>query len=152
MAGCAVFPEESGVVTTRAPKRRSSRFGIAPQAVVLVLILGLVGAMAIEPTRRLLDQRRRIEGMAGDLHHIETLNDRLEARIKRLQDPDYIEQEARAIAGLVYRGERTFVVMPLSRKERRERAETARESRDPEPSPPPEPGLIEGWLDFVGLG
>jgi cell division protein FtsB len=120
--------------------------------VVLVLILGLVGAMAIEPTRRLLDQRRRIEGMAGDLHHIETLNDRLEARIKRLQDPDYIEQEARAIAGLVYRGERTYVVMPLSRKERRERAENAREGRDPEPSPPPEPGLIEGWLDFVGLG
>jgi cell division protein FtsB len=139
-------------VTKRARRRGRFRFGIAPQAVVLILVLGLVGAMAIEPTRRLLDQRRRIETMAGDVNRIETLNERLAARIRRLQDPDYIEQEARAIAGLVYPGETTYVVMPLSRKERRERAEAAQRRTDPEPAPAPEPGLVEGFLDFVGIG
>jgi cell division protein FtsB len=128
------------------------RLGFAPQAVILILVLGLVGAMAIEPTRRLLDQRRRIEGMAGDLNRIENLNDKLAARIKRLQDPDYIEQEARAIAGLVREGETTFVVMPLSRQQRRERREAAQRRNPPVPVVEPEPGLLEGWLDFIGLG
>jgi cell division protein FtsB len=132
--------------------RRRKRIRLAPQAVILILVLGLVGAMAIEPTRRLLDQRRRIEGMAGDLNRIQALNDRLAARIKRLQDPDYIEQEARAIAGLVREGETAYVVMPLSRKERRERDAAARRRNVRPPAPEPEPGLIEGWLEFVGLG
>jgi cell division protein FtsB len=138
-------------MTPRGRRRFRFPFGVAPQAVILVLVLGLVGAMAIEPTRRLLDQRRRIEGMAGDLNRIETLNDDLSDRIRRLQDPDYIEQEARAIAGLVREGETTYVVLPLTRKERRERA---REQRDESAAipPEPEPGLLEGWLDFVGLG
>jgi cell division protein FtsB len=120
--------------------------------VILVLVLGLVGAMAIEPTRRLLDQRRRIEGMAGDLNRIETLNDQLSDRIRRLQDPDYIEQEARAIAGLVREGETTYVVLPLTRRERRERARAQEREQDAATPPEPEPGLLEGWLDFVGLG
>lgn len=139
-------------MTKRDGKRRTWKFGIAPQAVILVLVLGLVGAMAIEPTRRLLEQRRRIEGMASDVNRIQTLNEQLEARIKRLQDPDYIEQEARAIAGLVREGETTYVVMPLSRKQRRERAEAARSQHPDPPAPQPEPGLVEGWLDFVGIG
>jgi cell division protein FtsB len=79
-------------LTKRRRSRLRPRLGFAPQVVIIVLVLGLVGAMAIEPTRRLLDQRRRIEGMAGDLNRIENLNDKLAARIKRLQDPDYIEQ------------------------------------------------------------
>jgi cell division protein FtsB len=139
-------------MTKRDGKRRPWKLGIAPQAVILVLVLGLVGAMAIEPTRRLLEQRRRIEGMASDVNRIQTLNEQLEARIKRLQDPDYIEQEARAIAGLVREGETTYVVMPLSRKQRRERAEAARKQHPDPPAPQPEPGLVEGWLDFVGIG
>jgi cell division protein FtsB len=139
-------------MTKRDGKRRPWKLGIAPQAVILVLVLGLVGAMAIEPTRRLLEQRRRIEGMASDVNRIQTLNEQLEARIKRLQDPDYIEQEARAIAGLVREGETTYVVMPLSRKQRRERAEAARKQHPATPAPQPEPGLLEGWLDFIGIG
>jgi cell division protein FtsB len=139
-------------VTTRGRSRFRFPFGVAPQAVILVLVLGLVGAMAIEPTRRLLDQRRRIEGMAGDLNRIETLNDQLSDRIRRLQDPDYIEQEARAIAGLVREGETTYVVLPLTRRERRERARAREREQDAATPPEPEPGLLEGWLDFVGLG
>jgi cell division protein FtsB len=136
----------------RRRAKRKFRIGLAPQGVVLVLVLGLVGAMAIQPTRQLLDQRQRIEGMAGELNHIESLNEQLTARINRLQDPDYIEQQARSIAGLVYKGETTYVVLPLTREQRRQRAQAEAERTAEPPAPPPEPGLVEGFLDFVGLG
>jgi cell division protein FtsB len=147
-AGC--IPEAEPKVKKRA--RRTIRIGLAPQAVILVLVLGLVGAMAIQPTRQLIAQRQRIAGMADELRRIESLNDRLSARIQRLQDPDYIEQQARSIAGLVHRGETTFVVLPLTREQRRRQARAEAERNAPEPAPAPEPSFIEGFLDFVGLG
>jgi cell division protein FtsB len=114
---------------------------------VLLLVLGLVSAMAIQPTRQLLEQRRRIEGMAGELGAIRDLNRSLEDRIARLQDPDYIEQLARDQAGLIRPGEKAYVVLPPSRRARREtdRKPPAR------PEPVEQPGLVEGFLDFVGL-
>jgi hypothetical protein len=83
---------------------------------MIVLVLGLVGAMAIQPTRQLLEQRARIEGMAGDLSRIQALNHKLEARIARLQDPDYIEQEARDKVGLVMRAGGNGVRRPLGHR------------------------------------
>jgi cell division protein FtsB len=126
------------------------RLGVGPQIVVLVLVIGLVGAMAIQPTRQLLEQRRRIEGMAADLQRIEAFNEQLETRIARLQDPDYIEQQARAVAGLVRPGESTFVVMPPARASKRNRGK-GKEGREAAPARPAEPGLVEGFLEFVGI-
>jgi cell division protein FtsB len=122
-------------------------FGVGPQVVFIVLVLGLVGAMAIQPTRQLLEQRARIEGMAGDLGRIQALNRKLEARITRLQDPDYIEQEAREKVGLVMPGETTYVVMPPSGGKRA----TDTDARRAAAPPASEPGFIEGFLEFVGL-
>lgn len=134
-----------------AGRLRLPRFGLAPQAVVLLLVVGLVGAMAIEPTRRLLEQRERIAGMADDLREVQRMNGKLETRIERLQDPDFIEQRAREQVGLIKRGETTFVVMPPSRQAQRRKAR-ARAARKPAPPPtPPEPGFLEGFFDFVGL-
>jgi cell division protein FtsB len=130
---------------------RLPRLGIGPQIIVLLLVLGLVGAMAIQPTRQLLAQRRRIAGMAGDLSQIQAMNNKLEARIERLQDPDFIEQRAREQAGLVRKGETTFVVMPPSRKAQRRKARARAARHEPPPPPAPEPGFVEGFLDFVGL-
>jgi cell division protein FtsB len=127
--------------------RARPRFGLGPQVVMIVLVLGLVGAMAIQPTRQLLEQRARIEGMAGDLSRIQALNHKLEARIARLQDPDYIEQEARDKVGLVMPGETTYVVMPPSRRQRGPET-TGASTAVPEA---PEPGFIDGFLEFVGL-
>jgi cell division protein FtsB len=130
---------------------RLPRFGLGPQVVVLLLIVGLVGAMALEPTRRLLEQRDRIAGMADDLREVKRMNKRLETRIQRLQDPDFIEQRAREQLGLIKEGETTFVVMPPSRQAQRQKAR-ARATRRPEPKQaPPEPGFIEGFFDFIGL-
>ena len=117
--------------------------------VVVILILALFAALAIEPTRHLIEQRDRISGMSDDLSSIERSNERLEHRIARLNDPDFLEQRAREQIGLVRPGEVTYVVMPPSRS-----TQTKEKGRgaSPEPqAPPEEPGIVEGFLMFVGL-
>ena len=125
------------------------RFGIGPQLVVLFLVLGLVGAMAIQPTRQLLEQRRRISGMAEDLTEIERSNRRLRAQITRLNDPDFLEQRAREEIGLVRPGEITYVVMPPGGRPART---SGKEKDSQRPGPPPDPGFVDGLLHFIGIG
>ncbi len=99
-----------------------TRLGFGPRAVVLLLlllILCLAGAMLIEPTRQLLEQRQRIAGMTQDLRQLRSSNKHLDKRIERLNDPDYLEQQAREQIGLVRPGEVTYRVMPPARAERR---------------------------------
>ncbi|MGI8707682.1 MAG: FtsB family cell division protein [Actinomycetota bacterium] len=98
-----------------------THLGFGPQAVVLLLILlilCLAGAMLIEPTRQLLEQRQRIAGVTQDLRQLRSSNKHLDKRIERLNDPDYLEQQAREQIGLVRPGEVTYRVMPPARTER----------------------------------
>jgi cell division protein FtsB len=129
------------------PKKiRLPSLGMGPQIVALLLVLGLLGAMAIEPTRQLIEQRERIDGMSSELSQIQRSNRRLDARIGRLQDPDFLEQRARDI-GLVRPGETAYVVMPPSRSQTQ-----AEKAKRPEPRPVPvQPGFIDGFLAFVGI-
>lgn len=128
--------------------RKLPNLGRGPQVVAVLLIAGLLGAMAIQPTRQLLDQNRRISAMAGDLSKIEATNEKLRMRIERLQDPDFIEQQAREQAGLVKPGEVVYRVNPPSEDvvERKQEAKAAKTA-----PPPPTPGLVERFLNFVGL-
>ncbi len=122
------------------------KMGIGPQVLIVALVIALACAMAIGPTRQLLEQRKTISGMEAELHAIERSNKLLEDRIGRLNDPDYLEQQARAQSGLVRPGERTFVVMPPSKVP----GIRYREKALPEP-PPPEPSFLAGFLDFIGV-
>jgi cell division protein FtsB len=128
-------------------RRSRLMLGRGPGIVAFLLVLGLLLAMAIEPARQLLAQRERVDVMETDLAKIERLNDRLEARIDRLQDPDYIEQRARSQAGLVRPGEIPYVVMPPSDGTRSDRAVKS----ETQPAPPPDPGVVESFLDFIGF-
>ncbi len=130
----------------KTKKFRLPSLGMGPQVVALLLVLGLLGAMAIEPTRQLIEQRERIEGMSSDLEQVQRSNRKLEDRIDRLKDPDFLEQRARDI-GLVRPGETAYVVMPPSRGggDRKKPKQVA-----PEPTPAA-PGFLEGFLSFVGL-
>lgn len=128
---------------------RFPRMGIGPQVVITILVLGLLSAMAIEPTRQLLEQRERISTMATDLNEIERSNTRLAARIDRLKDPDFLEQRAREQIGLVRPGETAIVVMPPSK---RMEARTSKERSAPPKLADPKPfTFFEGFLNFVGL-
>ena len=125
--------------------RMRPRLGPGPQAVIVVLLVGLFGALAIEPTRQLLEQRERLSGMSQDLRQVERSNDRLDARIERLNDPDFLEQRARAL-GLVRSGETTYIVMPPSDSKKDRRKKSRRRE-----APPPPPSLLESFLAFVGI-
>jgi cell division protein FtsB len=122
-------------------------FGIGPQIVAVLLVVGLAGAMAIQPTRQLLEQRSRIAEMSRDLRRMRQQNAELATAAERLRDPDYLEQQAREQLGLVRPGETTFIVMPPSRKRKSERPRTERP-----PSPPgSERGYLERLFEFIGL-
>ncbi len=125
--------------------RRRPKF-VGPGLVVFLLVLGLLAAMAIEPTKELMEQNDRISRMKAELKAIESTNERLERRIGRLDDPDFLEQKAREQIGLVRPDETTYLVVPPGR----ERPEKKKE-RESAPPPPPEPGFIDGLLEFVGL-
>jgi cell division protein DivIC len=129
-------------------KVRMPKLGLGPQIFVFLLILGLLGAMAIEPTRKLVDQRNRIDQASQELTRVNRSNQRLQARIDRLRDPDYVDQLARSQAGLVKPGEIAFVVMPPGRG-----ASPARKaaSHIPDKAPPPEPSFVQSVLAFVGI-
>jgi cell division protein FtsB len=120
--------------------------GRGPQVVAFVLVLGLVGAMGIQPTIRLLAQRDRISSAAAHLGAVQAGNLRLEQQIARLNDPDYLEQRARDQIGLVRPGETTYVVMPPSDSDRSKRKRAARDL-----VPPPPPGFVDSLLHFLGL-
>ena len=131
-----------------ARSRKMPKLGLGPQIFVFLLILGLLGAMAIEPTRKLMDQRARIDQATQELTEVHRSNQRLQARIERLQDPDYVDQLARSQAGLVKPGEIAFVVMPPGRSAP---AEKKAEQRAAEPAPPPDPSFVESLLHFIGV-
>ncbi len=133
-------------------RSRSKGSGVLPRVVVAVLILGVIGAMAIEPTRQLIDQRRRISAMTSDVQKIETMNEALQTRIDRLKDPDFIEQRAREQVGLILPGETPWVVMPPSRKVQKRQAERERAAAEREQAAADdEPGPIQGFLNFLGF-
>ncbi|HEY7874784.1 MAG TPA: septum formation initiator family protein [Actinomycetota bacterium] len=138
-------------MSTRAagPKVRMPKLGLGPQIVVFFLILGLLGAMAIQPTRQLMAQRSRIKQATLDLAHVLKSNERLQTRINRLQDPDYVDQLARSQAGLVKPGEIPFVVMPPGRDASAHKAKAERAAE--KPPPPPPPSFVESLLRFVGV-
>jgi cell division protein FtsB len=131
----------------KLPRPKLPRSGLASFIAVL-LVTGLVLAIAVEPTRQLLAQGDRIDGMAGELAELNDTNRTLQERIDRLQDPDYLEREAREV-GLVRPGETAYVVMPPGRKARM--AKLARERAKIPPPQPPEPTFVESLMEFMGL-
>lgn len=122
------------------------RLGLAPQIAIVMLVVGLAGAMAIEPTRQLLEQRGRISGMTNELKDIRESNRRLENRVTRLQDPDYLEQQARSQSGLVRPGETSVIVMPPARE-----AHPNEREKTPPATAEDDGGVIESMLSFLGL-
>ena len=105
--------------------------------------------MAIQPTRQLFAQRDRISEMSDDLDSVNESNRELNNRADRLNDPDYLEQIARD-SGFARPGETVYNVVPPSRKEMKQKEQ--RRATKSEPAPKPEPGFMERFMEFVGLG
>ena len=123
---------------------RGSPWRVIPQLIAVLLVAGLAGAMAVQPTRQLLAQRQRIDDMRADLRAVTRSNKQLERHIVLLHDPDYLEQEARK-AGLVRPGETLYSVVPPARGGHHHHLPRARAAE------PAAPGFMERFLHFVGL-
>jgi cell division protein FtsB len=131
--------------------------GLASQFVIVLLVVALMGAMAIEPARQLLQQRERVSEMQQELDEVMKSNADLSYRIKRLSDSDFIEQRAREQIGLVREGEITYQVMPPSRSSKADKkAGVKKERRAHKPvharaKAEEDPGFFGGLIDFMGL-
>jgi cell division protein FtsB len=141
---------------TKASGRRWAlpSLGMGAQLMALVLVLGLVSAMAIQPTRQLLAQQHRISATAHELHRTERDNHRLDVQIARLRNPDFIEEQARAQIGLVRPGETAYVVMPKPHKHRKNGKHlnpNGGREHESHRQPAKSPGLIRGFLNFLGF-
>jgi hypothetical protein len=84
--------------------------------------------------------------MASDLDRVHGVNERLTDRIRRLRDPDYIEQRAREQVGLIRPDERTYVVLPDPAESRKKSAH-----KKPAPKALEEDGALSSFLHFLGL-
>lgn len=138
---------------TQPPKRRWAlpSLGMGAQLMALVLVLGLVSAMAIQPTRQLLAQQHRISATAHELHRTERDNHRLDVQIARLRNPDFIEEQARAQIGLVRPGETAYVVMPRPHKRAKHRGQSRSTERKSHKPAANNQGAIRGFLHFLGF-
>jgi cell division protein FtsB len=129
--------------------------GLASQLVIVLLVVALMGAMAIEPARQLLEQRERVTTMKKDLAEVEASNSDLRHRIKRLSDPDFVEQVAREQIGLVREGEITYQVMPPTRGSKAGKKAVLKKKERGDKTPPravaADAGFFEGLIDFIGL-
>ena len=123
--------------------------GKGAQAIGFLLVIGLLVAMAIQPTRQLLQQKQRVSAMGADLERVQNVNDRLADRIRRLRDPDYSEQRAREQVGLVRPGEQPYVVLPPG-DGGSPKKKTAPKHRAPAEAPH-EDGGFRSFLHFLGL-
>ena len=106
---------------------------------ILLGILILVSITAISPARQVFIQRQRIETEQAKLAALRHENEKLEQRLERLKNPDYLEKVARDELGMVAPGEVSYVVVPSGVAE------------EELPPPPPKPWYERAWNHVLSL-
>jgi cell division protein FtsB len=79
---------------------------------LLVITVIVMLSMAAAPARQVWSVNSQIAREEQRLEALREENARLEARLERLEDPDYLEKLARERLGLVKPGEKSYVVVP----------------------------------------
>lgn len=108
---------------------------------LFVSTLVVLTIAALAPANQLLNQRQRIATERDKIDALLTENARLEKRLDRLHDNDYLEKVAREQLGMVLPGEISYVVVPPSQA-----------VGSPEEAPPPKPPWYKRvWGKITGL-
>ena len=79
---------------------------------MLTIILGVLSLGAATPARDAIRQKRLLDAEEQQLVALRRENARLEQRLERLSDPDYLEKRAREELGVVKPGEIAYVIDP----------------------------------------
>jgi cell division protein FtsB len=90
----------------------SGRVRFTARAVALAVIVMILGFAFVVPTRQYLAERARIAELERQAHELEVRNATLEARVRALNDPTYLERLARECLGMIRPGEIAFVSVP----------------------------------------
>jgi cell division protein FtsB len=91
------------------PRLERDRPRLTGRAAALLVAVTILGAMAIVPIGRYLDQSAAIADIEGRAAELGSLNAELRAEISRLHDPTELEKLARECLGMVGPGEVAFV-------------------------------------------
>jgi cell division protein FtsB len=85
---------------------------VSPRAVILLVVVCIMLTFVVAPARSYLEQRSLLESMQARERQLYQENARLEARLRQLNDPTYLERLARECLGMVRPGEIAFVTVP----------------------------------------
>ena len=96
---------------TAVPAARSARPRLTSRAAILVIVLAVLAVSYASSLRAYLQQRDHIQDAQTRIADSEAQIAALEREKKRLDDPAYVEQQARARLGYVRPGETPFVVL-----------------------------------------
>ncbi len=94
------------------------RARLTPRAAILAVLVVILGMALAVPVRQYFEQRSEIAGLERRLSELRAERDALEAKIRRLNDPAYLERVARRCLGMVRPGEIPFVTVPESGRPR----------------------------------
>jgi len=94
----------------RAATRPRIRF--TPRAAILALVVVALLFYLFIPLKTYMHQRSAIDRLSTQMEQLQRQNSRLEAQVRRLNDPSYLEQRARECLGMVRPGEISFIVVP----------------------------------------
>jgi cell division protein FtsL len=94
--------------TAALPRRRHR---VTPRALGLLgIVLALLVAISY-PVRQYLEERGSLNRLEAQVDELQAENLELQAEIKRLENPEYIEYLARKCLGMVKKGEIAFVTV-----------------------------------------
>jgi len=91
------------------PRLERDRPRLTGRAAALLVAVTILGAMAVVPIGRYLDQSAAIADIDRRAAELESQNAELRAEISRLHDPTELEKLARECLGMVGPGEVAFV-------------------------------------------
>ena len=91
------------------PGRRAR---ITPRAALLAVVMVALLAAGVVPLQQYMDQRAEIRSLEEQVDALLQQRARLEHRVDRLRDPEYLELLARKCLGMVKKGEISFVAVP----------------------------------------
>jgi cell division protein FtsB len=103
------------VSATAAPSRaRHHRIQFTPRGAILALVVTALLFYLVVPLRTYIAQRDRLNQLERQSQILTRQNSDLQAQVRRLGDPTYIERVARECLGMVRAGEIPFVVVRKS--------------------------------------
>jgi cell division protein FtsB len=108
-------PEVRPIVTVSSPIRRHLTHAVRGDRPLVVALVGaIVGGLLLVsgPAESYLDGRARVDQLAVKVDALDAENERLEQRVRDLQDPTTLELLARERHGFIRPGEVPYTLVP----------------------------------------